>query len=164
MNEFDPHNDITGTASRLRDERPVATALELDSTKRRILARRGQRSTVSFLRSRGAIVAMLVAGFAFSGTGATLAVGGLDGDQASVAQYGGVSPTNENSGNEPDSAVLPDESTPAADVQPSRQVAQGVQAGDSSLPFTGFAAIPVLLLGIALLTSGLVFRRSARKS
>jgi hypothetical protein len=163
MNESDAHTDITATAARLRDERPVATALELDSTKRRVLARRGHRPTSSFLRSRGAIIAMLVAGFGFSGTGATLAVSG-SGDQASIAQYGSVLPET-HSGNKPDdfNAVLPETSTQRPDVQPNRQVTNGVQASDSSLPFTGFAAIPVLLLGIALLTSGLVFRRSAIK-
>ena len=163
MNEFDTHTDITATAARLRDERPVATALELDSTKRRVLARRGHRPTSSFLRSRGAIVAMLVAGFGFSGTGATLAVSGSS-NQASTAQYGSVLPeTNTSKGNA--GAVLPEVSTktPRPDVQPTRQVTNGVQASETSLPFTGFAAIPVLLLGIALLTSGLVFRRSASK-
>ena len=32
-------------------------------------------------------------------------------------------------------------------------------ANNSKLPFTGFAAIPVLLGGIALLSAGLVLRR-----
>jgi hypothetical protein len=160
MNEFDTHTDITATAARLRDERPVATALELDSTKRRVLARRGHRPSSSFLRSRGAIVAMLVAGFGFSGTGATLAVSGSS-NQASTAQYGSVLP--ETNSHKPDAAVLPETST-KPEVQPTRQVTNGVQASETSLPFTGFAAIPVLLLGIALLTSGLVFRRSASKN
>ena len=42
-------------------------------------------------------------------------------------------------------------------MQPSRQVEAG--ANDSNLPFTGFAAIPVLIGGIALLSAGLVLRR-----
>ena len=42
-------------------------------------------------------------------------------------------------------------------TQPARQVEAG--ANNSSLPFTGFAAIPVLLGGIALLSAGLVLRR-----
>ena len=103
---------------------------------------------------------MLVAGFGFSGTGATLAVSGSS-DQASIAQYGSVLP--ETNSHKPDAgAVLPETST-KPEVQPTRQVTNGVQASETSLPFTGFAAIPVLLLGIALLTSGLVFRRSATK-
>lgn len=47
-------------------------------------------------------------------------------------------------------------STPAAaKVQPARQVS----AGADELPFTGYAAIPLLLLGLALLVCGLVLRR-----
>jgi hypothetical protein len=42
-------------------------------------------------------------------------------------------------------------------VQPSRQVEAG--ANNNELPFTGFAAIPVLIGGIALLSAGLVLRR-----
>ena len=44
--------------------------------------------------------------------------------------------------------------------QPARQVEAGAQAsGEEQLPFTGFAAIPVLLGGVALLATGLVLRR-----
>jgi hypothetical protein len=44
--------------------------------------------------------------------------------------------------------------------QPARQVEAGAQgSGTEQLPFTGFAAIPVLLGGVALLTTGLVLRR-----
>ena len=42
-------------------------------------------------------------------------------------------------------------------MQPSRQVEAG--ADDNNLPFTGFAAVPILIGGIALLTAGLVLRR-----
>ena len=45
---------------------------------------------------------------------------------------------------------------PAEDVEPAAQVAAD---GDEQLPFTGFAAIPVLLAGLALLATGLVLRR-----
>ena len=44
-----------------------------------------------------------------------------------------------------------------AGVQPSRQVEAG--ANDNELPFTGFAAVPILLGGLVLLTAGLVLRR-----
>jgi hypothetical protein len=61
--------------------------------------------------------------------------------------------------------VLPDNSEtpqqPAADVQPDRQVVQAAEAG-TQLPFTGFAALPVLLLGLALLSGGLFMRRASR--
>ena len=48
----------------------------------------------------------------------------------------------------------PAAAAPAA-AQPTRQV----EAGANELPFTGFAAIPILLGGIALLATGLVMRR-----
>ena len=45
-------------------------------------------------------------------------------------------------------------------TQPARQVEAGAQgSGGEELPFTGFAAIPILLGGVALLTSGLVLRK-----
>ncbi len=37
----------------------------------------------------------------------------------------------------------------------------GAEAGGEELPFTGFVAIPVMLLGFALLTTGFVLRRSS---
>ena len=45
---------------------------------------------------------------------------------------------------------------PAAAAQPTRQVAL---ESNGSLPFTGYAAIPVLLLGLALIGTGVVMRR-----
>jgi len=56
------------------------------------------------------------------------------------------------------------EATPNEQVEANRQVAAGVSESSPSeeLPFTGFAAIPVLLLGLALLTGGMVLRRSSR--
>ena len=43
-----------------------------------------------------------------------------------------------------------------ADVKPAAQVAAD---SEEQLPFTGFAAIPVLLAGLALFATGLVLRR-----
>ena len=54
--------------------------------------------------------------------------------------------------------VLPAEES--TETQPTRQEAAAAQT--SQLPFTGFAAIPVLLGGLALLTGGLVLRRRTR--
>ncbi|HYM57000.1 MAG TPA: hypothetical protein VES79_03470 [Solirubrobacteraceae bacterium] len=60
--------------------------------------------------------------------------------------------------------VLPEEdaggNAPGSGVQPARQVETGATpSSGNQLPFTGFAAMPILLLGIALLTVGLVLRR-----
>jgi len=123
------------------------------------------------MKSRIAILSMLVVGMLLSTAGAGLAVSGLAGqDNASNAQYGTSTPTgggdvlgDEDSGNN----VLPEENNGGGDtspegggndVQPARQVEAGANT-NSKLPFTGFAAVPVLLGGIALLSAGLVLRR-----
>jgi hypothetical protein len=151
MDEFD---DITRL---LRDERPQASELELDGIKRRVrqrVARKGQP-----MRSRLAILAMLVVGILMSGTGAGLAVQGFDqsGDDASQAQY---PPGGEGDvlGEEDSSGPLPDNDDNV--VQDEAQVAQQVES-DDSLPFTGFAAIPVVLVGVALIGGGLMLRRQS---
>lgn len=151
MDEFD---DISRL---LREERPQASELELDEIKRRVrkrVARKGQP-----MRSRLAILAMLVVGMLMSGTGAGLAVQGFDqsGNDASQAQYpngGGDVLGEENSGG---GDVTPEETDT---VENDAQVAQQVESGDS-LPFTGFAAIPVVLAGVALIGAGLMLRRQS---
>ena len=151
MDEFD---DITRL---LREERPQASELELDGIKRRVrqrVARKGQP-----MRSRLAILAMLAVGMLLSGTGAGLAVQGFDqsGDDASQAQYprGGGDVLGEE-----DSGGGGGEVTPEETVNDEAQVAQQVESGDS-LPFTGFAAIPVVLAGVALIGGGLMLRRQS---
>ena len=152
MDEFD---DITRL---LREERPQASELELDDIKRRVrqrVARKGQP-----MRSRLAILAMLVVGILVSGTGAGLAVQGFDqsGSDASEAQYpggGGDVLGEEDSGG---GEVTPEE-TDTVETDDA-QVAQQVESGDS-LPFTGFAAIPVVLAGVALIGGGLMLRRQS---
>ncbi len=151
------------------------------------------------MKSRVAILGMLVTGMLFSTAGAGLAVSGIadqSTNNAAVSQYATPTPTptatpcptdtskgnvrpTENQGtqdcgeggvlpaeaeNAPSSAsesgggVLPQEEN--AGTQPERQQAAAVET--SQLPFTGFAAIPVLLGGLALLTGGLVLRRRTR--
>ena len=123
------------------------------------------------MKSRIAILSMLVVGMLTTTTGAGLAVSGFAGnDSASVAQYGKKTTGGQNVlGEEGDNApnrggngggngggVAGEEA-----LQPTRQVEAGADDGDSGgqLPFTGFAAIPVLLGGVALLSTGLVLRR-----
>jgi hypothetical protein len=126
------------------------------------------------MKSRLVILTMLVLGMLLSTAGAGLAVTGLSGDNASIAQYGTPTPTTTPTGG---GGVLGDQVTgngnapveanggpaatpkPAGGVQPARQVEAG--ANNSTLPFTGFAAIPILLGGIVLLSAGLVLRRRA---
>ena len=160
----------------LRDNRPEATALELDEIKQRVRRRTAQKPSRrrEAMKSRLAILSMLVLGMLFSTAGAGLAVQGLTNNDASVAQYG---PDEE----QPAGGVLGDEESGGGvqgeeqsggggveqgtageeAVQPARQVAAG--SAGNELPFTGFLAIPVLIGGVALLSTGLVLRRQARR-
>ena len=159
---------------RLQAERPTASALELDLIKRRVRervtrnARRSRRT--EFMRSRLAILGMLVLGMVLSTGGAGLAVSGFasQNDNAAQTQYGTPTPTP--TGTPPGNDVLgeeesgggagPQENNGGGPSQPARQVESGAQGnGGEQLPFTGFAAIPILLGGVALLGTGMVLRR-----
>lgn len=148
--------------ARLRAERPQLSALELDSVRQRVHLRaaRAAKEGGGLMKSRFAVLLMLAAGLLFSTTGAGLAVTGLAGnDQASVAQYGeGVQ------GQERNQVLGETEVTPVApeQVQPARQTQFSSGQAGGQLPFTGFAAIPVLVLGIALLGGGFALRRTGR--
>jgi hypothetical protein len=162
MTEFD---DVI---RQLREGRPRASELELDKIKQRVRRQAGEPSRRNqSMKSRLAILAMVAFGMLFSTAGAGLAVSGItsNSDNASVAQYGTPTPTPTTT---PEGGVLPAEETnnapsggvsPAEETQPTRQEEATTT---SQLPFTGFAAIPVMLGGIALLTGGLVLRRRTR--
>jgi LPXTG-motif cell wall-anchored protein len=81
-------------AHRMRAERPEVTSLELDALRRRIHARTARADTPrreQSMKSRMAIVAMLVSGLVMSTAGTGLAVTGLtDTDSAAEGQYGPV--------------------------------------------------------------------------
>src|SRR4051812_22279607 len=138
----------------LRENRPEATPLELDRIKQRARARVARPSRRSQrMKSRLAILSMLVGGLLMSMTGASLAISGASshGD-ARVAQYGGgVAPQEQTPTPSPGGGVAPEEqnNTPNGGTKPANaaQPARQVEAGQSTnqLPFTGFAAIPVLL-------------------
>jgi len=106
---------------------------------------------------------ILALGILMSLSGAGLAVSGLgESGDASTAQY------FDNPGNPSDSSSSSrlSDTSDSANVQPAAQESSG--SGDSGngkeLPFTGFAAIPVLIGGLGLLCSGFVLRRrSARE-
>ena len=140
-----------------------------------------QPQAASVFRSRIAITLMLVFGFAFSGAGVGMAVTGVASQDQSAAgaQYGSPpappqavtppapggtlapepTPPNEVIG-EVDEGVEPAPTKDEAPVEETRQLA--AEEGGEQLPFTGFAAIPVLLLGFALLTGGFALRRGDR--
>ena len=189
----------------LKDERPQATDLELDEIKQRVRRRAADPSRRNqSMKSRLAILGMLVAGLVFSTAGAGLAIQGQNGTNAAISQYGtptptatpvctptptGTAPTSGGGQVTPsdicgEGGVLPAEeenapaggngnggggeapteggggTLPAEETQAERQQAAAAQT--SELPFTGFAAIPVLLGGLALLAGGLVLRSRTR--
>jgi hypothetical protein len=166
FNDDELGSELQPIADRLRAERPTLSALELDDVKQRVRAAATRPTTTKrgFMRSRLAILLMLVLGLTFSTTGAGLAISGFadGGGQAAATQYddgddgGGVLPDSDEDGG---GGVTPD-TDDEADVQPARQFESAGTGG--SLPFTGFAAIPVLLLGLGLLSAGLIVRRSSR--
>jgi hypothetical protein len=179
--------DLQPVIDRLRANRPTATALELDAIVQRVQARvanpaRRRTRRTSLMKSRLVILSMLVLGMLLSTAGAGLAVTGFSesGNAAEVQYPDTVTPPPPETvkppaavkppdsvavlGDEDQSQggqdVLPEEdksgNAPTARVQPLRQVESG---SATTLPFTGFAAIPILIGGIALLTIGLVLRR-----
>lgn len=144
------------------------------------------------MKSRLAITALLAVGALMSSGGAALGISALSTDlSAGAAQYGqpaqqapgpqqvagapagggevlgetaegGSGPAGEEgvAGARDEGAVAGEQaSSPAATAQAPRQVAA---AQGDQLPFTGYAAIPLLLVGLALLASGLVLRRGSR--
>jgi len=169
FNDDELGSELQPIADRLRAERPTLSALELDDVKQRARAAAPRPTTTKrgFMRSRLAILLMLVLGLTFSTTGAGLAISGFadGGGQAAATQYddgddgGGVLPDSDDGDNGGGGGVTPD-SDDEADVQPARQFEASADSG--SLPFTGFAAIPVLLLGLGLLSAGLIVRRTSR--
>jgi hypothetical protein len=174
-------DELQSVVDQLRAHRPEASALELDAIKRRVRGRVAKRPagrrarSASLMKSRLAILTMLVSGILLSTTGVGLAIDGASSqNNAAVAQYATPTPTptggggvlGEDTGNSPGGSKNQNHNTPggthaenSGGVQPARQVEAG--AGSNTLPFTGFLAIPVLLGGVFLLSAGLVLRRKA---
>lgn len=181
----------------LRANRHEASPLELDRIKLQAI-RQAERTRPSLIarqkgtlmKSRLALTLLLVAGFMFSTTGATLAISGSSGSgSAATSQY--VAPHNEghphehgvkgentkggecaNGGNsgaggngtngngcntlEAEPVAVETEPAPAAEQQ-------AVVSNGSSLPFTGFVAIPLLIIGVGMILVGAVIKLKSRK-
>jgi hypothetical protein len=160
--------ELANVVQMLRDERPQASALELDRIKLRAQAsaRRNVHRREAFMRSRLAITAVLVTGVLMSGAGAGLAVSGVSGSGSSGdAQY--PTETTDTQTVLPTTETNPPECTNTDDTdaagnpcsEPAQETRQVSSDDSSELPFTGYAAIPVLLIGLSLLGVGVVMRR-----
>jgi hypothetical protein len=101
----------------------------------------------------------LVLGFMISGTGAAVAVSGISGaGSAGEHEYPVDKPAGQTQVLGDTGAAQKGGKDPGTqDAQAAEQVA--VTGEDSGLPFTGFAAIPLLLVGVGLTTGGLILRR-----
>jgi hypothetical protein len=149
--------DLGPTAERLRAARVEPTPLELDRALRtaRTRVNLGARrpSNGGFMRSKIAIISILAMGFVTSGAGATLAFQGSSGQgDASSAEY---PPPKTGPGV---GTSLGEDST--SNSQDARQTSA---TGDDDLPFTGFAAIPVIVVGLGLLVVGGTLQRKTRR-
>src|SRR5688572_21922577 len=158
-NPHDLTGDLEAVARRLRDGRPEITELELDRIKRRAIS---QASAAAgswapkkglFMKPRIAVALVLAMGLLTSGTGATLAVISESGSAAQV-QYPDLKPKESvNPG-----VLGSDPGGGGSAVQEEQQVASG---GGSELPFTGFLAIPLLVVGVVFLVAGGMIRSRA---
>jgi hypothetical protein len=161
----DRHEDFDREISMLRESRPSLTPLELDRARSR--ARRAAHppsrgAWQRVARTRGAVVALLAVGTLLSTGGTSLAISGLGSSgAASSAQYTG-SGTGTGGGTTGSGTTTTSE-TPAGAVSPAEQAEQPAVTTSGELPFTGFLAIPVLLVGLVLVAAGLAGRRSLRR-
>ena len=105
-------------------------------------------------------MAILAIGILMSMSGAGLAISGVAGDNdASVAQYAAPQTENEGGGNNLAGA---EQGGGGGSEEPDQVAATDDSGG--SLPFTGLLAIPLLLGGVALTTTGFVLRRQASEN
>lgn len=156
-------SELDDVAARLRASRDELSGMELDTVRQRVLrtaARTTPSRRSSFMKSRLAVTAMLVTGMLFSTAGASLAVSNAtDNDTPSSVQYRQSDDSQQvlgevgNVGNAPSADSQP-AATPTPEAQPTAP-----QESSGELPFTGFLAIPILIGGVALLSTGLVLRR-----
>jgi hypothetical protein len=154
-NPQDLPGELEAVARRLRDDRPEIRGLALDRVKQRAIT---QASATAgswapkkglFVKPRIAVALVLAMGLLTSGTGATLAVIS-ESNSAAQVQYPDLKPKESIK-----PGVLGSDPGGGGTVQEEEQVAS---SGGSELPFTGFLAIPLLVVGVAFLVTGGVLR------
>jgi hypothetical protein len=119
------------------------------------------------MRARFAISILAVVGVLFTvGVGAGFAQGIGGTDSAGQQQYGTTTPSETDVlgeiGEVEESQPAPTRTQEAAAPAPTPAAAPQPAQAAGELPFTGFATLAVVLLGVALLMGGLVLRRSTR--
>jgi hypothetical protein len=156
MDHFNHNDDLDLVGRLLREHRPQLEALELDRVKLRSHARaRGSRPTKgSVMKSRLAILGILVLGIMMSGAGTSMVIanGSGEGNRSNAADtvY------------DDDDAGRGDFRDGDGDLDARGQEKAAGDDGGDGLPFTGFLAVPLLIGGIGLLGTGLLIRRRAR--
>jgi hypothetical protein len=168
--------ELAGIEARLREERATASELELDELKLRAMrqARRaeGTRPKGQWMKSRIALLAMIVLGLMMSTTGATIAITDSGGRSAADEGHGyrlgggegaagGDTLAGEEQADSGSPRGAPSGAAGPGDAQQAKQAAAASDGGDS-LPFTGFLAIPLLIGGVGLLGTGAVLRWKSR--
>jgi hypothetical protein len=143
--------EFLGVADQLESHRPQLSGLDADRIKLRAMANGAKTATRNstkgtFMRSRLAITSMLAFGVLMTSSGAALGVSALSpSPSASVAQYGPAEPgTAEDEQDVAGTTAEGGGAPPAAAAQAPRQLESD---GSAELPFTGYAAVPTLLIG-----------------
>lgn len=176
--------DLLAAARQVEEHAPSMTDPQLARVKRRVVGAPASGRT-PFARSRVAIVTLLATGGLMTTGGAAVGVSALSTElSAKAAQYGtqiqsagtlgsgvaGATAASSGPGGGQGSggtagAVATGSQTEGDVATATAQAPRQLEAsGGSDLPFTGFAAIPMLLAGIALLAMGLVVRRRSPRA
>jgi hypothetical protein len=145
----------------LHEQAPRLRDGELEAVKLRVLARAAKGPA---MRSRLSITAALVVGLVMSLSGVALGISGISSSgSAGTAQY--VQPGQNQQGEQVPTTptTTPTLANPGTDNVVPEEVVQPTKQQASSpvreIPFTGFLAIPALLIGVALLSAGMILRR-----
>jgi hypothetical protein len=174
----DPRHDLDELAARLERERPDLSPAAYERIRDRVVGREPQRRGTS--RASIATALTLALGIFLTGGGASLAISGLASDTTAVtAQYATPTPAGQVGGAgttdttpAQDQAAVQgetDEENPslggtAGENAAGEEAAQApvqveVASGNDELPFTGFAAIPIVIAGALLIAIGALLRR-----
>jgi cytoskeletal protein RodZ len=175
--------DSDGLGDRLRAERPRLDTDGQDRVRETVVDRLTARPRSS-RRTSVAVAALLALGLTFTGGGAAVAISGFAADTTAVnAQYSTPTPVTPTPTSTVDSNVgvqgetdtstttTPTTTTPSdsslqgeSDELTNPTLAEApnqVAAANAneSLPFTGFAAIPIIVIGALLIAAGALLRR-----